>query len=132
MDYLHVQADNPWYNYYLLCNMYPLLESLSEQSNIVLFLCCLQIQRLYFLKRAGNFCSKQFVFIHEIFNFFLSSLCSWANWFESHFVRNREDRVSHVGANLYLPNPFDLQHFFLLDRDATRPKCTVSVCRDSV
>ena len=32
MDYLHVQADNPWYNYYLLCkysnNLYILWEIL--------------------------------------------------------------------------------------------------------
>ena len=31
---------------------------------------------------------------------FLASHCSWAGWFESHFVGNPEDRFSHVAAQL--------------------------------
>ena len=31
----------------------------------------------------------------------LASLCSWAGWFESHFVGNPEDRFSRVGAQLW-------------------------------
>ena len=31
---------------------------------------------------------------------FLASLCSWAYWFESHFVWNPEDRFSRDGAQI--------------------------------
>ena len=42
MDYLHVQADNPWYNYYLVCYEYELkspfnqayIPVLSKTSNL--------------------------------------------------------------------------------------------------
>ena len=33
---------------------------------------------------------------------FLASLCSWAGWFESHFVGNPEDRFSRSGAHMDL------------------------------
>ena len=32
---------------------------------------------------------------------FLASLCSWAGWFESHFVRNPEDRFSSIAAHIW-------------------------------
>ena len=35
----------------------------------------------------------------QIFNF-LASLCSWADWFESGFVRKPEDRFSHDEAHM--------------------------------
>ena len=31
---------------------------------------------------------------------FLASLCSWAGWFESHFVRNPKDRFSRLEAHM--------------------------------
>ena len=34
MGYLHVQADNPWYNYYMLSNMYRLFNVLRWLWNI--------------------------------------------------------------------------------------------------
>ena len=36
---------------------------------------------------------------------FLASLCSWAGWFESHFVGNPEDRFSGVAAQLSQVTP---------------------------
>ena len=30
----------------------------------------------------------------------IAGLCSWADWFESHFVGNPEDRVSRVAAHI--------------------------------
>ena len=34
---------------------------------------------------------------------YLTSLCSWADWFQSNFVGNPEDRVSRVPAHTYEP-----------------------------
>ena len=33
---------------------------------------------------------------------FLASLCSWADWFESHFVRNPKGRFCHDEAHIYI------------------------------
>ena len=30
----------------------------------------------------------------------LASLCSLGDWFESHYVRNPEDRFCHIGAHI--------------------------------
>ena len=42
---------------------------------------------------------------------FLASLCSWGDWFESHFVRNPEDRFCHVEAHMTCDNYKDSSYF---------------------
>ena len=39
---------------------------------------------------------------------FLASLCSWAGWFEAHFVGNPEARFSRVAAHMLPPSPMEL------------------------
>ena len=41
-------------------------------------------------------------FVIRLLERIIASLCSWAEWFESHFVRNPEDRFCRVESEMYI------------------------------
>ena len=49
---------------------------------------------------TDNAAAGVMISMNRLYFNFLASLCSWAGWFESHFVGNPEDRFSRVTAQI--------------------------------